>query len=129
MSNTDGKPEATPQELMELLLSTQIANVGYPVGCGIAPHPEHVRKMAEFALKLAASLEDKPPASPGPWLDMASAPKDGTHFLWAGDNGEFARRRWTLSVIWWPEFKDCFDSGHWQPLPAPPRPGVSAHER
>jgi len=64
--------------------------------------------------------EKRAAASPGPWLDIASAPKDGTHFLWAGDNGEFARRRWTLSVIWWPEFEDCFNSGHWQPLPAPP---------
>jgi len=64
--------------------------------------------------------EKRAAASPGPWLDIASAPKDGTHFLWVGDNGEFARRRWTFSVIWWPEFEDCFNSGHWQPLPAPP---------
>ena len=28
-------------------LSTSIANLGYPVGCGIAPHPEAIKKAAE----------------------------------------------------------------------------------
>ena len=28
-------------------LSTWIANLGYPVGCGIAPHPETIKRAAE----------------------------------------------------------------------------------
>jgi hypothetical protein len=28
-------------------LSNSIANLGYPVGCGVAPHPEQIKKAAE----------------------------------------------------------------------------------
>jgi hypothetical protein len=45
------------QELMEYLLETMIANIGYPVGMGMAPHPGTIRKMAEHALKLATAEE------------------------------------------------------------------------
>jgi hypothetical protein len=50
----------TKQELMEHLLATMIANIGYPVGCGLAPHPDTVRKMAEHALKLATAEAAQP---------------------------------------------------------------------
>ena len=49
--------EHTKQELMEHLLETMIANLGYPVGMGLAPHPDATKKMAEFALKLASTPE------------------------------------------------------------------------
>ena len=47
------------------------------------------------------------------WRDISTAPKDGTRILWScGDD--------KMSVIHWPEYDLCFESGYWQPLPAPP---------
>lgn len=40
-------------ELIEVLLRTMIANIGYPVGCGQEPHPKTVRQMAEHCFKIA----------------------------------------------------------------------------
>lgn len=54
------------------------------------------------------------------WASIETAPRDGTEFLWCADNGEYAKKRWTYCVIKWPEYKDCFDAGSWQPLPPPP---------
>ena len=42
-------------ELLVTLLEVMISNLGYPVGCGIAPHPETLKKMAENVLKVARS--------------------------------------------------------------------------
>lgn len=58
------------------------------------------------------------------WRPMNTAPRDGTHILWCVDNGEYTRRRWSYCVIWWPEFKECFLDGRWQPLSDPPSAGA-----
>jgi hypothetical protein len=67
---------------------------------------------------ILATLEGM--AAPDEWRPIETAPKDGTRFLWCGDNGEFARTRHTYCVIHWPEYEDCFLAGKWQPLPKPP---------
>lgn len=54
------------------------------------------------------------------WQPIATAPKDGTRILWCADNGEFTRQRWSYSVIRWPEYEECFESGWWLPLPPSP---------
>lgn len=45
--------EARRIELLETLIATMIHDLGYPVGCGLAPHPEAIRKMAENCYKVA----------------------------------------------------------------------------
>lgn len=45
----------TKQELLEHMLETMIANLGYPVGMGIAPHPDTVKEMAAYAIRLIES--------------------------------------------------------------------------
>lgn len=57
------------------------------------------------------------------WLPIETAPKDGGWILWCGDNGEYTRQRWSQVVIRWPEYKECFEQGWWQPLPTPPDRG------
>lgn len=51
-------------DLIATLLQVQIANIGYPVGCGVAPHPETLRKIAENVVAIAddptASVCDRP---------------------------------------------------------------------
>jgi hypothetical protein len=47
------------------------------------------------------------------WQPIGTAPKDGTRILWCSDAS-------TYSVIYWPEYRECFDEGWWQSLPAPP---------
>lgn len=44
-------------ELLEILLRTMISNIGYPVGCGLPPHPETIRKMADNCF-LVSTTED-----------------------------------------------------------------------
>lgn len=60
------------------------------------------------------------PAPDAGWRDMESAPKDGTSILWCTDRGEYMRRRYLYEVIRWPTHKECFEEGHWLPLPVPP---------
>ena len=40
-------------ELLETYLETVIGNLGHPVGCGVAPHPKMLKRMAEELLKIA----------------------------------------------------------------------------
>jgi hypothetical protein len=37
-------------------LSRAIANLGYPVGCGVAPHPEQVKRAATTLFERYASM-------------------------------------------------------------------------
>jgi hypothetical protein len=46
------------------------------------------------------------------WRDISTAPRDGTEILWTSLD--------TTTVIKWPEYRECFEEGYWQPLPAPP---------
>jgi len=51
--------DARRLELMQTLLGTMIADLGYPVGCGVQPHPKTLRKMAEYAIKVARDQSAK----------------------------------------------------------------------
>lgn len=55
------------------------------------------------------------------WRPIETAPRDGTRFLWCWDAGPRMVLRWRQEVIRWPEYKECFDEGHWMPLPEPPK--------
>lgn len=48
----DEPEHSTTVELVEILLAAQIASLGYPVGCGIAPHPDALRRMAEYCVTI-----------------------------------------------------------------------------
>ena len=37
-------------------LSTSIANLGYPVGCGVPPHPEQIKRAAELLFERYAKM-------------------------------------------------------------------------
>lgn len=54
------------------------------------------------------------------WQPMESAPRDGTMILWCADFGEHAKRRFHMSVVCYPDYKECFNYGWWQPLPPAP---------
>ena len=54
------------------------------------------------------------------WQPIETAPKDGTRILWCCYNVEHSRGPWFYSVIYWPDYEDCWDNGFWIPLPDPP---------
>jgi hypothetical protein len=56
------------------------------------------------------------------WREITTAPRDGTKILWCSDD-EFE-----MHVIYWPYYRECFDSGWWQRLPVPPNLQVIASD-
>lgn len=46
------------------------------------------------------------------WRTMNSAPRDGTEILRTSLD--------VMTVIKWPEYRECFEEGYWMPLPHPP---------
>ena len=47
------------------------------------------------------------------WQDSATAPRDGSDFLWRDKAQDGS---WSYCVIRWPEYYECFRSGEWRAL-------------
>lgn len=43
----------TAEERVAKILDAAIANLGYPAGCGLAPHPETTKKIAKACVAAA----------------------------------------------------------------------------
>lgn len=79
----------------------------------------HRATMLKAFRDLGAALSDITERGDG-WRPIESAPRGGQWFLWCAADGT---ARFTQAVIRWPEYKECFNEGWWQPLP--PAPGES----
>jgi hypothetical protein len=110
-------------ELLIENLSESIANLGYPVGCGISPTYDHLKRAADTLFERYAKMIEMAHGVAQPlWQPIETVPENHFTVLVYGKYGRLTAFR-DIAWQWWP-----FPAGepldytptHWMPLPEAP---------
>lgn len=132
---TNGDDMTTPSDALPIIEQITAADLDLePLTCQGEDYIWRPAKKARVALAAAREEIKRLAASPSPWRDMESAPKDGTPILsWDEDDKQCAvvawdtrERDWVLlegDNLPYPNAETVWACTHWQPLPSPPSDG------